>query len=100
MLHNFSLQPKASKTTLNSPNHLQPNQPKMSSNTEEFIQRHFNTLQKEETEFTSNQSETYSQLLGQLEDKEAREIKEALRISAQEAMERQKKKAKSAHKAP
>ena len=37
MLHNFSLQPKASKTTLNSPNHLQPNPTKMSSDTKGYL---------------------------------------------------------------
>ena len=44
ILSKFTLQPKASKTTLKSPNHLQLNQPKMSSDTEEIIQKHFNTL--------------------------------------------------------
>ena len=61
----------------------------MSFNTEEVIKKHFSALQKEETEFTSGQSETQSLLPGQLEVEEARELEEALRISAQEAMERQ-----------
>ena len=39
---------------------------------------------------------THSQLLGQLEAEEARELEEALRLSAQEAMERQKQKHKVA----
>ena len=68
----------------------------MSSDTEELIKKHFSALDEEEVEFTSGQSKTHSQLLGQLEAKEARELKEALRLSAQEAMDRQKKKGKMA----
>ena len=60
----------------------------MSSDTEEFIRKHFGALQEEETEFTTGQSKNQSQLLGQLEDEEAHEIKEALRISTQDALER------------
>lgn len=74
--------------------------PIMSSDTEELIRKHFNALDEEEIEFTSGQSETQSQLLGQLEAEEARELEEALRLSAQEAMERQKKKGNNPHKTP
>ena len=42
----------------------------MSSYTEELIQKHFSALDEEEVEFTNSQSETHSQLLGQLEAKE------------------------------
>ena len=67
----------------------------MSSDTEEFIRHHFNSLCEEETEFTSGQFETQSHLLGQSVDEEAREIEEALRILAQEAVEAQKRKGKA-----
>ena len=72
----------------------------MSSDTEEFIRQHFNSLQEDETEFTSGQSKTHSHLPEQSIDEEAREIEEAIRILAQEAMERQKKKGKAMHKTP
>ena len=70
----------------------------MSSDTSDFIKKHFSALEEEEEEFTSSHSCTHSQLPGQLEAEEARELEEALRLSAQEAMER-KKKQKTAHKA-
>lgn len=72
----------------------------MSSDTAEFIRKHFSALDEEEAEFTSGQSETHSQLPGQLEAKEARELEEALRLSAQEAMDRHNKKGKMAPRAP
>ena len=56
----------------------------MSSNTEEMIRRHFKDLDEEEAEFTSSQ---HSHLPRQLEAEEAKELEEALRLSAQEAME-------------
>ena len=70
----------------------------MSSDTSEFIKKHFSALEEEEEEFTSSHSRTHSQLPGQLEAEEARELEEALRLSAQEAMERQKRKHKTAPK--
>ena len=72
----------------------------MSSDTKELIRKHFNALDEEEIEFTSGQSETQSQLSGELEAEEARELEEALCLSAQEAMERHKKKRKYPHKTP
>ena len=63
----------------------------MSSDTSELIRKHFSALEEEEEEFTSSHSRTHSQLLGQLEAEEARELEEALRLSAQEAMDRKKK---------
>ena len=63
----------------------------MSSDTSEMIKRHFSALEEEEEEFTSSHSRTQSQLPGQLEAEEARELEEALRLSAQEAMDRKKK---------
>ena len=72
----------------------------MSSDIEELVMRHFSTLDEEEEEFTSNQSMTHSQLPGQLEVEEARELEEVLRLSAHEAMNRQKKKGKMIQKAP
>ena len=72
----------------------------MSSDTFEMIRRHFKDLDDEEAEFTSNQSRTQSHLPGQLEAEEARELEEALRLSAQEAMEERKRKKKMVHKAP
>ena len=56
-----------------------------------MIKRHFSALEEEEDEFTSSHSRTQSQLPGQLEAEEARELEEALRLSAQEAMDRKKK---------
>ena len=53
----------------------------MSFDTSEFIRKHFSALEEEGEEFTSNQSKTYSQLPGQLEAEEARELEEELRIS-------------------
>ena len=47
-----------------------------------------------------NSQAAHSQLPGQLEAEEARELEEALRLSAQEAAERQKKKGKVTQKAP
>ena len=70
----------------------------MSSDTSELIRKHFSALEEEEEEFTSSHSRTHSQLPGQLEAEEARELEEALRVSAQEAMERQKRKQKVAPK--
>ena len=70
----------------------------MSSDTSKFIKKHFSALEEEEEEFTSSHSRTHSQLPGQLEAEEARELEEALRLLAQEAMERQKKKHKVASK--
>ena len=64
----------------------------MSSDTSELIRRHFSALEQEEEGFTSSHSRTHSQLPRQLEAEEAKELEEALRLSAQEAMERQKKK--------
>ena len=75
MLPKFTLQPKASKTTLKSPNHLQPNHPNMSSDTKEFIWRHFSNLQEEDIEFTSGQSKTHFHLLEQSTDEEERDKK-------------------------
>ena len=72
----------------------------MSSDTTELIRKHFTALDEEEEEFTSSHSRTQSQLPGQLEAKEARELEEALRLSAQEAMEERKRKKKTVHKAP
>ena len=69
----------------------------MSSDTSEMIKRHFSALAEDEEEFTSSHSRTQSQLPGQLEAEEARELEEALRLSAQEAMDR-KKKVKAASK--
>ena len=66
--------------------------------TSEFIKKHFGALEEEEEEFTSSHSYTHSQLPGQLEAKEARELEEALRLSAQEAMDRQRKKHKASPK--
>ena len=68
----------------------------MSFDTSEFIRKHFSALEEEEVEFTSSQSRTHSHLPRQLEAEEAKELEEALRISAQEARERQKKKGKVA----
>ena len=70
----------------------------MSLDTSKIIRKHFSALEEEDEEFTSSHSKTQSQLPGQLEAKEARELEEALRISAQEAMERQKQKHKVAPK--
>ena len=75
-----------------------PTNPIMSSDTSEFIKKHFSALEEEEEEFTSSHSRTHSQLPGQLEAEEARELEEALRLSAQEAMDRQRKKHKAAPK--
>ena len=58
----------------------------MSSDTSEFIKKHFSALEEEEEEFTSSHSRTHSQLPGQLE--------------AKEAMEERKRKKKMVHKAP
>ena len=72
----------------------------MSSDTSKLIRRHFSALEEEEEEFTSSHSKTHSQLPGQLEAEEAKELEEALRLSALEAMERrQKKKSRMAPKA-
>ena len=60
----------------------------MSSDTEEFICRHFSSLHDEKLAFTSGHFETQSHLPSQFADEEAREIEEALRISAQEVVER------------
>ena len=54
----------------------------MSSNIEELIRKHFSALDEKEVEFTSGQSETQSQLAGQLEEQEARELEEAITLSA------------------
>ena len=70
----------------------------MSSDTSELIKKHFSALEEEEEEFTSSHSRTHSQLPGQLETEEARELEEALRLSAQEAMDRQRKKHKAVPK--
>ena len=64
----------------------------MSFDTEELIRKHFNALDEEEVELTSGQSETPSQILGQLEEQEAKELEEALRLTAEEARDRQKTK--------
>ena len=72
----------------------------MSSDTSEILRRHFSALEEEEEEFTSSHSRTHSQLPGQLEAEEAKELEEALRLSAQEAMEEHKRKKKMVHKAP
>ena len=72
----------------------------MSFDTSEFMRKHFSALEEEEAEFTSSQSRTHSQLPGQLEAEEAKELEEALRLSAQEAMEERKRKKKMVHKAP
>ena len=72
----------------------------MSSDTSEILRRHFSALEEEEEEFTSSHSRTHSQLLGQLEAEEARELEEALRLSALEAMEERKRKKKIVHRAP
>ena len=64
-----------------------------------MIRRHFNALEEEEEDFTSSHSRTVSNLPGQLEAEEARELEEALRISAQEAVDRRKK-SKAASKIP
>ena len=63
----------------------------MSSDTSEFIKKHFSALEEDEEEYTSSHSRTHSQLPGQLEAEEARELEEALRLSAQEARDRKKK---------
>ena len=70
----------------------------MSSDTSEFIKKHFSALEEEEEELTSSHSRTHSQLPGQLEAQEAKELEEAMRLSAQEAMDRQRKKHKAAPK--
>ena len=72
----------------------------MSSDTEELIRKHFSALDEEGEEFTSGHFEAHSQLPGQLEAEEARELEEALRPSAQEAVKRQKRKGKVTQKAP
>ena len=72
----------------------------MSSDTSELIRRHFSALEEEEEEFTSSQLRTHSQLLGQLEAKEAKELEEALRLSAQKVVERHKQKGTKTQKAP
>ena len=63
----------------------------MSSDTSDFIKKHFSALEEEEEEFTSSHSRTHSQLPGQLEVEEARQLEEALRVSAQEAIDRKRK---------
>ena len=72
----------------------------MSSDTEELIKKHFSALDEEGEEFTSSQSRTHSQLPGQLEAEEGRELEEALRLSAQEAAERHKRKKTMTKRAP
>ena len=57
----------------------------MSSDTSDFIKKHFSALEEEEEDFTSSHSRTPSQLPGQLEAEEAWELEEALMLSAQEA---------------
>ena len=81
------------------PNQHQNLSSTMSSDTSKLIRKHFSALKEEEEEFTSSHSRTHSRLLGQLKAKEARGLEEALRVLAQEAMERQKKKHKVAPKA-
>ena len=46
----------------------------MSSDTSELIRRHFSALEEEDEEFTSSHSRTHSQLPGQLEAEEAKEL--------------------------
>ena len=71
----------------------------MSSDTSEILRRHFSALEEEEEEFTNSHSRTHSQVLGQLEVEEARELEEALRLSAPEAMEERKRKKNIVHRA-
>ena len=78
---------------------ITPNQSlTMSFDTGELIKKHFNALEEEEVGFTSDQSKTQLQLPRQLEEQEARELEEALKLLAQEALERHKKKGKNPHK--
>ena len=72
----------------------------MSSDMKELIRKHFSDLDEEGEEFTSGHSETHSQLPGQLEAKEAKELEEALRLLAQEVAERHKRKGTMTQKVP
>ena len=54
----------------------------MSSDTKELIKKYFSALDEEGEEFTSGHSEAHFQLPGQLEAEEAKELEEALRLSA------------------
>ena len=65
-----------------------------------LFRSHFSALEEEDEELTSSHSRTQSHLPGQLEAEEAKELEEALRLSAQEAMEERKRKKKMVHRAP
>lgn len=72
----------------------------MSYDIEDYILHHFTSLHDDEMEFTSGHSETQSHLLDQLVEEEAKEIEEALKVLAKEAIKRQKRKSKQTQATP